>query len=240
MPLGNIALREAIEDGRLSIHPKPVFPRDYDTDAVHLHLSNVFHVLKSGVRYTWDPNEETITQWWQRQLRQGKAIKIVLKPGQIFRARPGKVFLAETREVVGLPLRRRSSWAGKKLLSGKFSGRSRYARAFLGVHITADIFHPGSAGTKAIEGHNLGPVTVFLRPGDAVCQLQCDEVLGEMVETENFTNGQHSAIGERNFGSDVVDLVAHPKFKQGNKKRSTWKRGRQRAKSRIASNRRYQ
>lgn len=223
MPLSNEALREAIAERRLYIHPKPSWPVDYDTDSVHLHLGREFYVLREGALYKWDPHKESITQFWKKY---GK--KIILKPGEIFWLNPGCIALAETQEVVGLPQRHRKRWAGRRLLSGKLDGRSRYARAFVGIHVTARVIHPGTQHRITGELHNVGPIAVAFRVGDPIFQLQCEEVIGKVQPiADSFANGQTSAIGEKRLPSNVVRLLVRKHKRAGRHAAiaGEWRRG---------------
>ncbi len=56
-------------------------------------------------------------------------------------------------------------------LCGFLTGRSRFARLGLSVHITASFVQPGVNNQQVLEIKNMSPVEFKLYPGTRICQL---------------------------------------------------------------------
>jgi dCTP deaminase len=92
---------------------------------------------------------------------------------------PGAFLLGWTVEKLQLPPQSR--------LAARVEGKSSLARLGLGVHVTAPTIHAGfgyKPGSSAVgqplqlEIWNIGPLTIRLTKGMAICQLIFEEVHG--------------------------------------------------------------
>ncbi len=74
---------------------------------------------------------------------------------------PGEFVLGVTKERIKL----------SKDICGWLSGRSRFARLGLTVHITANFVQPGINNKQVLEIRNLGSSVLKLNPGTKICQI---------------------------------------------------------------------
>jgi dCTP deaminase len=51
------------------------------------------------------------------------------------------------------------------------TGRTRFARLGLGVHVTASLVQPGVNNKQVLEIRNMGDSEIILKPGLRICQL---------------------------------------------------------------------
>lgn len=79
---------------------------------------------------------------------------------------PGEFVLATTAEHFTIP----------DDLCAFLHGRSTLGRLGIAVHVTAGLVDPGYVGELTLEIANLGPLTVHLRPGDAVGQVTFEQL----------------------------------------------------------------
>lgn len=106
--------------------------------------------------------------------------------GEEFSLEPSQMVLAETVERLTL---------GNNV-AAKVSGRSSLGRLGLIVHITADLFAPGWDGVPVLELKNVGPHTLILKPGMAICSFSFYKLSG------NVSNGYSG----RYVGQDGVTV----------------------------------
>jgi len=88
--------------------------------------------------------------------------------GSYLALEPGAFVLGITRERITLP----------DNIMGRLSGRSRFARVGLMVHVSSSIVQPGSDNHQVLEIANLGNRTIRLYPGVRICQIVFEEVEG--------------------------------------------------------------
>jgi dCTP deaminase len=74
---------------------------------------------------------------------------------------PGEFVLGITKERIKL--------SGD--IAGWLSGRSRFARLGLLVHITANFVHPGVNNKQVLEIYNASPIPLEIYPGTRICQI---------------------------------------------------------------------
>ena len=94
---------------------------------------------------------------------------IVLQPADEFVIHPGEFVLGITKEQVKLP----------EDVCGWLSGRSRFARLGLVVHVTAAFIQPGINNKQVLEIKNLGNSDLILKPGLKICQLILERTEGK-------------------------------------------------------------
>lgn len=79
---------------------------------------------------------------------------------------PGEFVLATTAEHFTIP----------PDLCAFLHGRSTLGRLGIAVHVTAGLVDPGYVGELTLEIANVGPLTVHLRPGDAIGQITFEQL----------------------------------------------------------------
>ncbi len=86
---------------------------------------------------------------------------------RLFKLDPGEFVVGFTYEKIQLSTK----------LVASIEGRTRLARYGLSVHTTAPHIHPAFGGPIALELHNIGPISIQLRPKlDKICQLIIHEL----------------------------------------------------------------
>ena len=133
-----------MKEGGLKIEPAPA-PSGIKQVSVDLRLGRKFSVMKelpehvSSVRVK--PSLFESRDLWEAQREEDR---FVLEPSEFV--------LAHTHETVTMP----------SDLVGLVEGRSSWARAGLGVHVTAPKIDPGFEGTITLEIYNVGKMKVEL------------------------------------------------------------------------------
>lgn len=185
--LGNRALLDALDRGRIRILPRPEPPpgeRDspYDTISVDLRLGAEIFVPPAGLNLTFDVRSAGLVETLRRVYERRE-----IGDGGWTLA-PNEFILASTIERIELPL-------GEGCLAARVEGRSSLARTGLLVHFTAPTIHPGFRGTIALEMINLGKIPLTLRPGLRICQLIVETVEGDPLRADSQFQGQQQATG---------------------------------------------
>jgi dCTP deaminase len=90
-----------------------------------------------------------------------KANKITLKPGDFI--------LAITKETISLP----------EDIVGILTGRTRFARLGLAVHVTASLVQPGVNNKQVLEIKNVGNSDLTLKSGLKICQIVLERAEGK-------------------------------------------------------------
>jgi len=168
MILSNVAIHEAIDQGRLRIDPDPQ-PRipsidqpasPYDTTAVDLRLGSTLSKPIEGP-FTYD-------------LRRGQPLARFLAANcerhEIgaggYALQPNEFILGNTLETVELPISQ-----DYPPLAARIEGKSSFARCGLLVHFTAPTVHANFNGRLTLEMKNLGPNPITLYSEMPICQL---------------------------------------------------------------------
>jgi dCTP deaminase len=149
-------IREALDHGHLVIDP--LEKKQIQPSSVDLRLGKTVTAFRAptimeqvdGRRF--DPHADSAGDLMQ-------SFDLKLAPMAL---KPGDFFLAHTMERVVIPTD----------LVGVVDGRSSMGRLGIMVHITAGYIDPGFRGQITLEMHNVGPLTVLLRPGDRICQIR--------------------------------------------------------------------
>ncbi len=140
-------ISEEMKKGRIKITP---FKRSQLGPAsIDLSLDNKFRIFDLGHEMAIDENTD------YRDMSRFITIK---KPLSL---NPGGFVLGITKERIALP----------EDICGWLSGRSRFARLGLLVHITANFVQPGINNKQVLEIYNASPNIVKLKPGTRVIQL---------------------------------------------------------------------
>ncbi len=157
MILGRKRILELIERGVIRI--EPFDPSQVGPASVDLTLGNLFRILRDGPPLaikddSFDPS------------KYGELIEV--PDGSYLSLEPGAFVLGITRERISLP----------PTIMGILSGRSRFARVGLMVHVSSSIVQPGSNNRQVLEIANLGNRTIRLYPGVRICQIVLLQVDG--------------------------------------------------------------
>ncbi len=166
MILGKSALLHLIEEGVIGI--EPFDPSNVGPMSVDLTLGNVFRVFEGGVL---DIEGEELDM-----TRYGKLVTI--NDDEFLELKPGEMVLGITKEIISLPPN----------IGGILSGRSRFARAGLMVHVSSNLVQPGSRNRQVLEIINMGPFTLKLRPGIKICQIMFFEVKDGDMERGRYVH----------------------------------------------------
>jgi dCTP deaminase len=162
-------IQEAIARKFIIIEPIPT-EEQYTTSALDLSLGQELFELKTpeemakeeprGVERSFVINlaEIDIKSFQAKYTR-----PLAPEPDGSFIWHPRKFILTMTKEYVELPRQSR--------IAARVEGRSTLARLGLIVHLTAPTIHAGFSGYITLEMFNLGPYSVRLSPGIAICQL---------------------------------------------------------------------
>ena len=172
MILSGDEIRQAIEQGSISVFPEPG-PIQYSGSSLDLHVGDSFlrwdeeaiaGLTEGGLSNVVDPSVGNF-----RALASRFAIPVAVENDGSCVIRPGEFFLATTRETVELPRESR--------IAARVEGRSSLARMGLMVHLTAPTIHVGWSGKIALEMFNAGPWPLTLRPNELpICQLIFERV----------------------------------------------------------------
>ncbi len=98
---------------------------------------------------------------YKKHTRLVKKNRIVLKPGDFI--------LGITKEQIRLP----------EDICGILTGRTRFARLGLGIHVTASLVQPGVNNRQVLEIKNLGSSELVIKPGLKICQLILERTEGK-------------------------------------------------------------
>ena len=155
--LGREEILRLVREGKIVIDPFD--PSAVGPASVDLSLGNVFRVFRGGG--TVDVFDDSFDP-----APYGEIVEI--PDSSTIALEPGAFVLGITRERIALP----------ENIMGFLSGRSRFARIGLMVHVSSSIVHPGSDNRQVLEIVNVGPYTIRLRPGVRICQIAFSYVEG--------------------------------------------------------------
>jgi dCTP deaminase len=149
----NEILKE-IKKGNIKI--KPFNPKNIGPASVDLTLDNKFRIFRKKEKIIVD--EKTDYRKYSKLI---KTNKIEIKPVEFI--------LATTKENVQLP----------DNMCGWLSGRSRFARLGLLVHVTSSFVQPGIDNKQVLEMRNVSPNTLAVKAGTRICQLIIERAEGK-------------------------------------------------------------
>ena len=195
MILSDTSIQKALAEGRLVIEPNPTTDgrSPYDRSAVDLRLGSRLRVPKKGLAISVDPSSGSPSTTLDTLYA---AIEI---PPEGFVLRQGRLVLGITLESIKLTLPRdidpevlENGW-----LAARVEGKSSLARFGLLVHFTAPTIHAGFEGPITLEIMNLGPSSIILTQGLAICQLILEQVDGIPGSRASQFAGQTDPAGTR-------------------------------------------
>lgn len=192
MILCNVAIHQALDEGRLVIKPEPLprLPTDgqtspYQTTAVDLRLGDEISIFKPG-----RPFDINLTRGSFADLFGPNSDTEKLTAKRPYVLEPNKLVLGKTLEHITLPI-----VPNGVSLAARVEGKSSYARCGLLVHFTAPTIHAGFTGTITLELINLGPCNIALYPHTPICQLILEEVSGVPVRNDSQFQDQNKPGG---------------------------------------------
>lgn len=203
MILSNVAIFEALDDGRLSITPEPAPRLDepggekspYSTCSVDLTLGDNIQVPNEQLQVAADLRRGGAVAETLAAITTSAAIDLT----QGWKLDPGRFVLGQTAERIHLRLPAELGQAadGKPVLAARVEGRSSLARFGVIIHFTAPTIHAGFEGPITLEMmcHSETPFTLY--PGMPICQLILEPLVGMPVESVSQFQGQDAPTGER-------------------------------------------
>jgi dCTP deaminase len=195
MILSNVAIYEALDQGRIVLNPEPS-PRylqvgqdsPYDTHSVDVRLGKYLSLPRKGP-YTFDLYQPGLQKSEFSKFLAANSDQIAI-PVQGYPLEPQRFALGQTLERLALPIDAPANRVLKRCMAARFEGKSSRSRTGLLVHFTAPTIHPGFTGAITLEIINLGPVPFVLREGMPIGQLIFEEVEGLPVMKESQFQGQ--------------------------------------------------
>jgi len=166
MIYSNADLYQALKRGWIEFHPEPEAKQWGDPTSVNLRVGKAFfrwerHRTGRAHRYIRleELDKDAILQ---------ETVPVAPNPDGTITMQEDDFFLVYTKESICLV---------KPTLAARIEGRSKYARAGLGVHLTAPTVHAGWNGPLLLELVHHGPVELVFTPEvSQVCQLIVEEV----------------------------------------------------------------
>jgi len=144
--------------------------------------------LRLGCRFA-STRRANVTHIGNEQLQPAQLEEFYVPLGSELLVHPGQFVLATTLEWIRLP----------RDLAATVVGRSRLGRRGL-IVATATGVHPTYSGVLTLEMTNLAEVPLELAPGQAVCQLVLEKVIGDdptaATAPSAFLGSLRPALGE--------------------------------------------
>ncbi len=151
------------EIDKKSINITPFNKRNIGPASYDLTLDNKFRFFKSKVIKV---NNSTDYKKYSKIIRKNK---IILHPGEFV--------LGITKEQIKL----------KGDICALLSGRTRFARLGLGVHVTANFVNPSTNNKQVLEIKNMSNNTIELNSNTKVCQIIFARTSGKVKNKGKFT-----------------------------------------------------
>lgn len=156
-----------IKKGRIKIKP---FSKDQIGPAsIDLSLGNEFRVFK---------------QWKTAPVAEDVDYKKFTKLIKVDKSRtlgPEEFILGLTKEKITLP----------ENICGWLTGRSRFARLGLSIHITASFIQPGISNKQVLEIKNVSKMPLILYPGTRICQIILMKTAGKSKYKGRFAKQEN-------------------------------------------------
>jgi dCTP deaminase len=153
MILSDRDIKQAIDDGKITVEPRDGLERRIGPDGIDFRLGHTFLVFER--------NKQGYIDLRRAETLKGTTRQIDIKTGEPFIIHPNELVLATTLERLSL----------SDDLLGRLEGRSSLGRLGIIVHSTASIFHPGWDGTATMELGNLGVMPIALYPRMRICSF---------------------------------------------------------------------
>ncbi|MFH1210794.1 MAG: dCTP deaminase [archaeon] len=94
---------------------------------------------------------------------------------------PNEFILGITKEKITLP----------DNICGRLTGRSKFARLGIAVHITADFVNPGISNRQVLEIKNVSHLPLKLEVGTKIAQLVLERTEGKARYTGRYSKQEH-------------------------------------------------
>jgi dCTP deaminase len=163
----NEILKE-ISKGRIRI--QPLNKNQIGPASIDLTLDDEFRTFKRRI-FPYKVNEKSNFENLTRAKRANKHIII----------QPGEFILGITKEKITLP----------ENICGWLSGRSKFARLGIAVHITADFINPGISNKQVLEIKNVSHIPLKIEVGTRIAQLVLERTDGKARYTGRFSKQEH-------------------------------------------------
>lgn len=154
------------EIGRKNIVITPFTKSNVGPASIDLILDNKFRVFRRG-NGSVKLNENSDYR---------KYTKLVKKKSLVLM--PEEYVLGITKERIKLP----------NNICGELTGRSRFARFGVSIHVTASFIQPGINNKQVLEIKNMAPFPIILTEGLRICQLVLERTEGNAVYRGKFKN----------------------------------------------------
>ncbi len=125
--------------------------------SVDLTLSDTFRVFTTSKK-AYKVSENTDVDLFSK--------KIKLTKGKTLKIKPKELVLGSTLEKITL----------SKNIVGRLTGRSRFARLGLAVHVSSDLVQPGVDNVQVLEIVNNSPYVLELIPNEKICQITFEKI----------------------------------------------------------------
>lgn len=133
--------------------------------SIDLTLDNKFRIFNNKKSVILNENSD-----YKKYSKLIKRDRILLMPDQYI--------LGITRERIKLPSN----------ICGFITGRTRFARFGVSVHVTASFVQPGINNNQILEIKNVSSISLFLTSGLRVCQLVLERTIGNATYRGKFKN----------------------------------------------------
>lgn len=196
MILSNVEILKALHEGTLVLDPRPAPEAPdplapdkcpYQTSAVDLSLDGSISWITPGQPITIDLRRGGFVPFYGANQE-----RRTITHEEPYVLNPGKLVLAQTHEVVTLPI-----VEGKPVLAARIEGRSSFGRCGVQVHCTAPTIHAGYSGRITLELFNQGAYPVNLYKGMRICQLIVERVEGMPFRNDSQFQNQRQPGGQR-------------------------------------------
>ncbi|MBI2671133.1 dCTP deaminase [Candidatus Woesearchaeota archaeon] len=163
MILTRNAILKEVEKKNIII--KPFKKSNIGPASIDLTLDNKFRIFRNNIKIKLNENSD-----YRKYTKLIKTKSIVLEPNEYA--------LGITKERIKLPSN----------ICGNITGRSRYARFGLSIHVTASYIQPGINNKQVLEIKNVSPFSIVLSQGLKICQLVLERTEGNAVYRGKFKN----------------------------------------------------
>ncbi|MEM4245100.1 MAG: dCTP deaminase [Candidatus Nanoarchaeia archaeon] len=157
-----------IKKGRIKI--QPLNKNQIGPASIDLTLGDEFRIFKRKL-FPYKVNEKADFEKLTRKRKTKRYITL----------HPNEFVLGITREKITLP----------DNICGWLSGRSKFARLGIAVHITADFINPGISNKQVLEIKNVSHVPLKLEIGTRVAQIVLERTQGKAKYVGSFSKQEH-------------------------------------------------
>ncbi len=143
----------------------PFSKKNIGPASIDLTLSNEFRIFEGHKKVTLNENSD-----YKKYTKKVVKNEISIEPNEYI--------LGITEEKIKLP----------DNICGELTGRSRFARFGLGIHVTASFISPGINNKQVLEIKNESRYTIILKKGLRICQLVLERTEGRAKYNGKFKN----------------------------------------------------